>query len=175
MSIDNRFSLDTRVQFGKMGAVGFLLFFSLPVGAQDIPETMESGLLWWMAGFQLVLGVAVSVVILINFFRPNPALHKQFAAVEHVHPDLVTKPELKESLNLVREELTNRLEEGARRDARTDAKLDAISTKISEGFSRTHSRIDPLAETLAATSKSLDTHLKDHRYKDSKSQSCATT
>lgn len=132
--------------------------------AQAVPVgTRADSLGDWLLGFSAVLGVVISVLWIVQQFRPKPPLYKQFAPLDHGHSDLVSRVELHEGLDKVRNELTQRLEEGARRDARTDEKLDLISSKISEGFSRVHARIDPISETVSATAKVMEHHLEDHR------------
>jgi hypothetical protein len=100
----------------------------------------------------LVLGLILLVVQLIRSFRPSPALHKQFAAIDHSHPEYVT-----------RTECADLMRQSAAGDREIIAKLDNLDRKVSTGMSRAHARIDPIAEAVAATAKMLDNHLEDHR------------
>jgi len=140
------------------------LLFSFPLFAQgDAPGTMNAAIGWWIVAAGVVLNFAIGVVWLVGQGKPNPALHRQFSAIGHGHDNLVTRPELKNELDVVRNEISDRLREGASRDAKTDEKLDNISSKISLGFGNVHGRIDPLAESIAVTSACLKMHLDDHR------------
>lgn len=140
------------------------LYACTPAPAQEsATATAEAALLWWVLAAELFLGLAVGIVWLVKSSRPNPPLHKEYAAREHDHPELVTRPELNKGLADLKDDFSRRLEEGARRDERTDEKLDAIGRKISEGFSNVHRRIDPMAEALAVNTAALKQHLEDHR------------
>jgi len=101
----------------------------------------------------LVLGLILLVVQLIRSFRPSPALHKQFAAIDHTHAEYV----------VTRTECADLMRQSAAGDREIIAKLDNLDRKVSDGMSRAHARIDPIAEAVAATAKMLDNHLEDHR------------
>lgn len=135
-----------------------LLFACTPARAADLADGLTPDkytLLNVVAGLSfltLVLGLILLVLNLIRAVRPNPALHEQFAAKNHTHPEFLTRSECKDLMH-----------QSAAGDREILARLESLDKKVSDGMSRAHARIDPLAEAVAATAKLLDHHLNDHR------------
>ncbi len=135
----------------------------------------------WIIQLAAVLVVASSLVSIYSKLRTNPPAHRQFASFDHQHSSLLTKGEqdacraehTREMLTIRQEMggLTGKLERQMDhlRNAITTqndqlmAQLDKYNEHSEDRVRRMHQRLDPLPSAIAANTRSIETHLADHR------------
>jgi len=135
----------------------------------------------WIIQLAAVLVVASSLVSIYSKLRTNPPAHRQFAPIDHQHAGVLTKGEQEScreahtrEMMTIRQEmggLTGKLERQMDhlRNAITTqndqlmAQLDKYNEHSEDRVRRMHQRLDPLPSAIAANTRSIETHLADHR------------
>lgn len=150
------------------------------------PETSATVItLFGLAG---ILGIVLLVVSLWNQLKPKPALHRQFAPINHTHPEVLprldhdkiceahsveTRRQIKFAIiegegHRTKHDTVNR--EAIQRQMDTlistlRADLKEIDRRSEERASETHSRINGLAAPLNSLLGRFEDHLSEHRSK----------
>jgi gas vesicle protein len=135
----------------------------------------------WLANLAYVMGLLYMAGRLWQLNRPNPPNHRQFAQLDHQHADALSRGDLDASREQqTREIMTIRQEMGgftAKVERQIDHLRDAVTTQNAQMMSalekytehnedrvrRVHARLDPLPSAIAANTRSIETHLADHR------------
>jgi hypothetical protein len=166
--------------FPPLRAATFL-FLAAPAaalaGESSPPPLLDN----WLANLAYVMGLLYMAGRLWQLNRPNPPNHIQFAPMDHQHAGVLTKDDQDASrAESTRELMTIRQEMGGftgkverqidhLRDAMTtqNAQMMAALEKYTEHnedrVRRVHARLDPLPSAIAANTRSIETHLADHR------------
>lgn len=135
----------------------------------------------WLANLAYLMGLLYMAVRIYQTQKPNPPNHKEFAAMHHTHEAMLTKADQKNCRSeQAREIMTMRQEMGGLtgkverqidhlRDALTTqnahmiAAINEFDEKHEDRIRRVHARIEPLPAAIAANTRSIETHLADHR------------
>jgi len=135
----------------------------------------------WLKHLVWLLGAVLLVIKLVKEAKPNPPNHKQFSPIDHQHADALSKSD-KDALReeTTRELMTIRQEMGGQ-TAKLERSLDHLRNTISTQndqmmaaikdldekqetrINRVHERLDPLPSAIAVNTRSIETHLADHR------------
>jgi hypothetical protein len=180
-----------RCSSGRKAARGSLFLFSCvaaaflfasPAMAADAqPGAQAQSLGHWLIQFAAVMMIANAMVGIYAALRPTPPNHRAYAPINHDHPGLVSKPDQKLCRDdQAREIMSIRTEMGGmtgKVERQIDHLRNAITTQNQQMISaikeldekqddrirRMHARLDPLPAAIAANTRSIETHLADHR------------
>lgn len=159
-------------------AASFLATTAPALAGDNTPPPMFEN---WLANAAYLMGLIYMAVRVWQLNRPNPPNHRQFAPIDHQHSGVLTHHD-KEACqaNQAREIMTIRQEMGGltgklerqmdhiRNTMTTQhdqlvAALDKFNEHGEERVRRMHQRLDPLPAAIAANTRSIETHLADHR------------
>jgi hypothetical protein len=138
--------------------------------SSDVGDWLQ--ILFWLLG---------GVYLVVKLIKPDPPNHRQFAPIDHQHANALSKDD-KDALReeTTRELMTIRQEMGgmtgkverqidhlrdamSTQNAQLIAALDKYTEHNEDRVRRVHARLDPLPSAIAANTRSLETHLADHR------------
>ena len=180
-------------RIGKPPRIGHLLpvvlFASIAGAAQGQTTggsyTPPAGFTDFVSSAFYTVGLITACVVLVKQFRPQPAYNKQFAAIDHQHPELkhehttlLTDREHAALCDERRKQVY--AEDKARRadiqdiEQRISAQIDSLRKDLfkalaghnllaEERASSLHQRINPMAERLSGVDAKIENHLQDHR------------
>jgi hypothetical protein len=135
----------------------------------------------WLANAAYVMGLIYMLTKIAASRQPKPPLHQQFAPIAHSHPDVVSKPdqdtfraEHTRELMTIRQEMggfTGKVERQldhlrnliSTQNAQMMAEITKMDEKNEKRILHLHERLDPLPAAIAVNTRSIETHLADHR------------
>jgi hypothetical protein len=135
----------------------------------------------WLANAAYVMGLIYMLTKIAALRQPKPPLHQQFAPIAHSHPDVVSKPdqdtcraEHTRELMTIRQEMggfTGKVERQldhlrnliSTQNAQMMAEITKMDEKNEKRILHLHERLDPLPAAIAVNTRSVETHLADHR------------
>jgi len=150
-------------------------------GGLPVSSAAFSPLETWLTNLAWLLGAVLLAVKLFKEFRPSPPNYRQFAALEHRHSSLVHVSQYSDQIKeCTRQRLDIRQEIG-NQTAKLERQLDHVRNAMSTQHDQVMARLDdfnqhhdarlghvyetikPLAPAIAANTRSIETHLADHR------------
>jgi len=135
----------------------------------------------WLANAAYVMGLFYMAARVWQLNRPNPPNHRAFASIDHRHADAITKPEQEtcraehtRELMTIRQEMggfTGKMERQldhlrnliGTQNAQMMAEITKMDDKNEKRILHLHERLDPLPAAIAVNTRSVETHLADHR------------
>jgi hypothetical protein len=166
--------------FPPLRAATFILL-AAPVAALAGDTTPPPMFDNWLANAAYVMGLIYMLTKIAASRQPKPPLHQQFAALEHQHNGTLSKGEQETCrAEHTRELMTIRQEMGgftSKVERQIDHLRNLISTqndqmmaeivkmdeKNEKRILHLHERLDPLPAAIAVNTRSVETHLADHR------------
>jgi hypothetical protein len=167
--------------FPPLRAATLLLLFASPAMAGDGGGTPPPLLDNWLANLAYVMGLVYMAARVWQMRQPNPPNHRQFSPIDHRHADVITKPEQEtcraehtRELMTIRQEMggfTGKMERQldhlrnliGTQNAQMMAEINKMDDKNEKRILHLHERLDPLPAAIAVNTRSIETHLADHR------------
>lgn len=156
-------------------------FPSIAVAAPSGSVDTAAALGGWFIQFTAILVAVSSIVTIYSKLRTSPPIHRQYSAIDHTHADSLSRhDQIACSEAHTRELMTIRQEMGgftAKVERQLDHLRNAITTQNSQMMAEIkeldekqekriqhlHERLDPLPSAIAVNTRSVETHLADHR------------